>query len=99
MAIPFWGMAAGAALFAGACYVGAKIFGALSKSERRRQQELMDNHAAYCCESNRRYDAIHSQYASDAQRMRKQALAEMREKIAIAIAEAKEKTDLTTKNS
>lgn len=91
MAIPFWGMVAGAALFAGACYVGAKIFGALSKSERRRQQELMDNHAAYCCESNRRYDAIHSQYASDAQRMRKQALAEMREKIAIAIAEAKEK--------
>ena len=89
MAIPF--LTAGAALFAGACYVGAKIFGALSKSEQRRQQELMDNHAAYCCESNRRYDAIHSQYASDAQRMRKQALAEIRQKIAIAIAEDKEK--------
>lgn len=91
MAIPFLGMAVGASLLAGACYVGAKIFGALSKREQRRQQELMDNHAAYCRESNRRYDAIHSQYALNAQRMREQALSEMREKIAIAIAETQEK--------
>jgi len=91
MAIPFLGVAVGLGVLAGACYVGAKIFGALSKREQRRQQELIDNHAAYRRESNRRYDAIHSQYASNAQRMREQALSEMRAKIALAIAEAQEK--------
>lgn len=90
MAIPFLG-AVGVCLCAGAFYVGAKIFGAMTNREKRRQQELMDNHAAYRRESNRRYSEIHSQYAYNAQSMRNQALAEMRAKIALAIAETKEK--------
>ncbi len=91
MAIPFLGLAVGAGVVAGACYLGAKIFNALSKREQRRQQELMDNHAAYRRESNNRYSEIHSQYASKAENMRGQALATMREMVACAIAEAREK--------
>ena len=86
-----FGMLAAIGAVAAACYAGVKMLNKLSEREQRRQQELMDNHDRYRHEANRRYAEIHSQYASSAEYMREQALEKIREEIANAINETKEK--------
>ena len=87
--MPMLEMMLGAAIFSGACIIGAALFRGLSNREKRRQRELEENHAEYRRYSNREYGAIRSAYALQAEQMRNKSLAEMRAKIALAIAEAK----------